>query len=84
MIDRTAIAHSIREQVHVYMKSLLLIGYEFDGSPVDDDELKQVLLPRVKKSIRNDDISVQFTPVILHLTDPEVEKIERDRMRETR
>ncbi|KAH8553032.1 hypothetical protein BGW37DRAFT_423033 [Umbelopsis sp. PMI_123] len=81
---KTAIAHSIREQVHVYMKSLLLVGYEFDGSPVDDDELKQVFLPRVKKSIRNDDLSVQFTPVILHLTDPEVEKIERDRMRETR
>ncbi|CAO3694216.1 unnamed protein product [Umbelopsis ramanniana] len=81
---KTAIAHSIREQVHVYMKSLLLIGYGFDGSPVDDDELKQVFLPRVKKTIRNDDVSVQFTPAILHLTDPEVEKIERDRMRETR
>lgn len=66
------------------MKSLLLIGYEFDGSPVEDDELKQVFLPRVKKTIRNDDASVQFTPVILHLTDPEVEKIERDRLRETR
>lgn len=66
------------------MKSLLLIGYGFDGSPVDDDELKQVFLPRVKKTIRNDDVSVQFTPAILHLTDPEVEKIERDRMRETR
>ncbi|KAG2185375.1 hypothetical protein INT44_002166 [Umbelopsis vinacea] len=81
---KTAIAHSIREQVHVYLKSLLLIGYEFDGAPVDDDELKQVFLPRVKKSIRNDEVSVQFTPVVLHLTDVEVEKMERDRMRETR
>jgi hypothetical protein len=63
---------------------LLLIGYAFDGSPVDDDDLKQAFLPRVKKSIRPEELSVEFTPIIQHLTDIEVEKLERDRMRDTR
>jgi hypothetical protein len=51
---------------------------------VDDDDLKQAFLPRVKKSIRPDELSVEFTPIIQHLTDIEVEKLERDRMRDTR
>ncbi|KAI7877998.1 SNF5-domain-containing protein [Lichtheimia hyalospora FSU 10163] len=81
---RTAIAHSIREQAHSYIKSLLLVGYEFDGSPISDDELRQSFLPSLKSIIRDLDSVERFTPAILELTDAELDKIEKDRMRDAR
>lgn len=81
---RTAIAHSIREQVHVFVKSLLLVGYDFDGSSIPDDELRQSFLPALKSTWRDLDAIDRFTPVILELTDLEIDKIEKDRMRDAR
>jgi hypothetical protein len=82
--DRTAIAHSIREQVHIYTKSLLLAGYEFDGTGILDDDLRHSFLPSVNGIVRDHSLIERFTPIILELTDVEIEKMEKDRMRETR
>ncbi len=49
---RTAIAHSIREQVDVYVRSLALHGYRFDGADVLDEELRSVLLAPFSKIVR--------------------------------
>ncbi|KAI9494604.1 hypothetical protein BDB00DRAFT_761526 [Zychaea mexicana] len=81
---KTAIAHSIREQVHSYVKYLLLTGHEFDGSTVTDDDIKRSLLPTVKTIMRDLNIADSFTPAVLELTNAEIDKVERDRMREAR
>ncbi|KAI9317065.1 hypothetical protein BX666DRAFT_2027132 [Dichotomocladium elegans] len=81
---RTAIAHSIREQAHNYIKSLLLVGYEFNGSSILDDDLRQSFLPVLKSVIRDADSVERFTPAILELTDAEIDKLEKDRMRDVR
>ncbi|KAG0175330.1 SWI/SNF chromatin-remodeling complex subunit [Apophysomyces sp. BC1034] len=81
---KTAIAHSIREQIHVYIKSLLLVGHEFNGTPVTDDDLKSSFLPTLKSIMRDSESLERFTPAILELTDAEIGKVERDRMRDAR
>ncbi|KAI9318523.1 hypothetical protein BX666DRAFT_1855571 [Dichotomocladium elegans] len=81
---RTAIAHSIREQAHNYIKSLILVGYEFNGSNILDDELRHSFLPALKSITRDHESVERFTPAILELTDAEIDKLERDRMRDAR
>lgn len=85
ILYRTAIAHSIREQIHIYIKSLLLVGYEFNSSSSIDDELRHSFLPRLKSILRRDThIIERFTPSITELSDTAIEKMEKDRMREAR
>lgn len=81
---RTAIAHSIREQVHVFLKSLLLVGYDFDGAQIMDDDLRHSFLPTLQSTIRDPESVEKFTPAILELTDAEIDKLEKDRMRDVR
>ncbi len=47
---KTAIAHSIREQVSVHVKSLAMTGHTFDGRPIADEELRGAFLGPVNKS----------------------------------
>lgn len=44
----TAIAHTIREQTQLFHKSLFLVGYSFDGSPVYEDEIRSHVLPSLR------------------------------------
>ncbi|KAJ3035715.1 SWI/SNF chromatin-remodeling complex subunit [Rhizophlyctis rosea] len=83
---RTAIAHSIREQVQTYAKSLLLVDHQFDGSPVDDDELEQCFLPPVEPSavLRQPKQVALFMPYYNPVTDMEIERMEKDRDRDNR
>ncbi|CAO3651305.1 unnamed protein product [Mucor hiemalis] len=81
---KTAIAHSIREQIHVYIKSLLLVGYEFNNTSTIDDEIRHSFLPRLQNIIRPSTTIERFTPSITELTDSAIEKMEKDRMREAR
>ncbi|CAO3655159.1 unnamed protein product [Mucor hiemalis] len=81
---KTAIAHSIREQVHVYIKSLLLTGYEFGDGPVENDDLKRSFLPSLKGILRDRSKIDQFTPSLIEVTDAEIAKIEKGRTRESR
>lgn len=82
----TAISHSIREQVHMYHKSLALLGYKFDGSPVEDNDIRSRLLPvitlddvfRVPSDTKN------YTPNLLQISMAELERLDRDKERDTR
>ncbi|KAG2234091.1 hypothetical protein INT48_000268 [Thamnidium elegans] len=81
---KTAIAHSIREQIHVYIKSLLLTGYEFDNEPVEVEDLKRSFLPTIYSIIRDNSNIEKFTPSLIEVTDAEIAKIEKGRTRESR
>ncbi|KAG0249395.1 SWI/SNF chromatin-remodeling complex subunit [Mortierella polycephala] len=81
---RTAIAHSIREQVQTHTKCLNLIGYNYDGSTVHDEDLKSSFLPKISTILREEDAVEQFTPILEKLTEPEIDKLERDRERDKR
>ncbi|KAF9108739.1 SWI/SNF chromatin-remodeling complex subunit [Mortierella sp. AM989] len=81
---RTAIAHSIREQVQTHTKCLNLIGYNYDGSSVHDEDLRSSFLPKISTILRDEEAVEQFTPILEKLTEPEIDKLERDRERDKR
>jgi len=83
-VNRTAIAHSIREQVQTHTKCLNLIGYSYDGSSVHDEDLRGSFLPKITNILREEDTVDQFTPVLEKLTDAEIDKLEKDRERDKR
>ncbi|KAF9078558.1 hypothetical protein BDP27DRAFT_16591 [Rhodocollybia butyracea] len=75
---RTAIAHSIREQIQTYQKSLFLVGRPSDGSTIQDEELRSAFLPSLVEGARAMDQVQSFTPLLNYLSDGEIEK-ERDK-----
>ncbi|SMN17747.1 similar to Saccharomyces cerevisiae YBR289W SNF5 Subunit of the SWI/SNF chromatin remodeling complex involved in transcriptional regulation [Maudiozyma saulgeensis] len=83
---QTAISHSIREQVHMYHKSLALLGYTFDGQPVEDDDIRS----RLVSVITLDDIfrpqseTKVYTPNLLQISAAELERLDKDKDRDTR
>ncbi|CAO3613901.1 unnamed protein product [Mucor fragilis] len=81
---KTAIAHAIREQVYVFIKSLLLIGYEFGDGPVENQDLRRSLLPAVRSVTRDYRLIERFTPSLIQVTDVEIARIEKGRTRESR
>ncbi|KAI8853135.1 hypothetical protein BC829DRAFT_440146 [Chytridium lagenaria] len=91
---RTAIAHSIREQVQIYTKSLLILDHPFDDTPVDDDELAACFLePVAPKSFGEDSHNYflrepasrdAFSPLLLLSRELEAEKVEKDKERDAR
>ncbi len=81
----TAIAHSIREQQQVYTKSLVLIGHEFDGTPVEDEDIKKEFLPVVSSDIlRAKNHIKDYSPSLFEVDDSELDRQDRDRDRESR
>ncbi|KAK0236295.1 hypothetical protein EDD85DRAFT_771720 [Armillaria nabsnona] len=76
---RTAIAHSIREQVQAYQKSLFLVGHPSDGTPIQDDELRTSFLPDLSSGARALDQVPSFTPMLNYLSDGEIERHEKER-----
>ncbi|KAJ1595816.1 hypothetical protein NDA14_003893 [Ustilago hordei] len=83
---KTAIAHSIREQVSVHVKSLAMTGHTFDGRPIADEELRAAFLGPVSKAnlSRSELESYSFTPRLMQLTESEIERLDREREREAR
>ncbi|KAI0822438.1 hypothetical protein BC628DRAFT_1417718 [Trametes gibbosa] len=79
---KTAIAHSIREQVQIYQKSLFLVGHPSDGSAVQDDDLRMSLLPSLVSGARSMEQVEAFTPILQYLSESEIEKNEKDREKE--
>ena len=79
---RTAIAHSIREQVFAYKKSLYLVGHTSDASNVQDEELRQAFLPSLTSGARPSDQVAAFTPSLYYASDGEIERSEKERERE--
>jgi hypothetical protein len=60
------------------------VGHPFDGSPIQDDDLRQSFLPPVTNIIRKEDTVDQHTPILVELTEAEIDKIEKDRERDAR
>ncbi|TPX49757.1 hypothetical protein SeMB42_g00366 [Synchytrium endobioticum] len=82
---RTAIAHSIREQIQVLAKALSLIGHNFDSSPIQDDDLASCFLPPLNHARRDDSESWSaFGPSLMELRDVDLERLDKDYERETR
>lgn len=82
----TAISHAIREQVHMYHKSLALLGYTFDGQPVEDDDIRSRLLSVVTLDdiFRQQSETKHYTPNLLQISAAEFERLDRDKDRDTR
>lgn len=92
----TAIVHIIREQTQLYHKALTLVGYNFDGSPVQEEEIRSHLLPNLRVSsgskMQDDFLSIfrnpgtvgDYTPSLVKLTQLEVERLDKEIERESR
>ncbi|KAJ7628439.1 SNF5-domain-containing protein [Roridomyces roridus] len=80
---KTAIAHSIREQVQAYQKSLFLVGQPTDGTPVQDEDLRNSILPSLSSGARSLDQVPSFTPQLNYLSDGELERNEKERDKDT-
>ncbi|CAG8627324.1 11846_t:CDS:10 [Dentiscutata erythropus] len=59
-------------------------GHPFDGSSIQDDDLRQNFLSPVTNIIRREDAVEQHTPLLVELTEAEIDKIEKDRERDAR
>lgn len=79
---QTAISHSIREQVHVYQKSLFLVGHPGGGSQVQDEDLRMAFLPSLTSGTRSMDQVQSYTPTLNYMSDGEIERSEREREKE--
>ena len=82
----TAIAHSIREQVHMYHKSLNMVGYKFDGSTVEEDDIRTRLLPVITlgEVMRPQKDTLMYTPNLIQISPAELERLVKDKDRDTR
>ncbi|KAJ6495780.1 hypothetical protein C8R47DRAFT_974018 [Mycena vitilis] len=72
---KTAIVHSIREQVHAYQKCLYLVGHQ-------DEDLRNSFLPSLASGARTMDQVQAFTPLLNYLSDGELERNEKERDKE--
>ncbi|KAL0578552.1 SWI/SNF chromatin-remodeling complex subunit [Marasmius crinis-equi] len=79
---KTAIAHSIREQVQTYQKSLYLVGRPTDGSPIQDEDLRQSFLPTLSDVARSFEQVGSFTPRLDYLSENDLERNEKERDKE--
>lgn len=73
----TAIAHSIREQIYTFVKSLVLVGYIFDGGSVSDPNLNSGFLAPVVQPIRDRNNTEKFTPILVELSSMELARSTR-------
>ena len=81
----TAIAHSIREQSQLFIRSLWVTGHAFDGRPVEDQELRASFQPSpLPSSFRPYQAAKEFAPYIYMLSEQELEKTELSLSREER
>lgn len=81
---RTAIAHSIREQTLTHLNCLSVSGYSFDGSAIQDEDLRTSFLPALSSEIRlartKSEVEA-FTPRLVELTELEIDKLDKERER---
>lgn len=80
--SRTAIAHCIREQTQVHLKSLFVVGHPMDGTPILEEDVRQAFLPAVDTVARSFEQTAAFTPIIDYLSDGEIERAEKEREKE--
>ncbi|KAI3644047.1 hypothetical protein MP228_010211 [Amoeboaphelidium protococcarum] len=83
----TAIAHQIREQVWIYVKLLICVGFAFDGSDPSaiDEEVKSVILPVLNSTknagsvIRPQSSRDEWTPMLNFMADYDMDKWLKER-----
>ncbi|QKX57896.1 uncharacterized protein TRUGW13939_05016 [Talaromyces rugulosus] len=81
----TAIAHSIREQVQLFTRSLYITAHPFDGRPVDDPDLKTAFLPSpLLSTFRPFQAAKDYTPYLYELNEADLERTEVSISREQR
>ncbi|KAK2808045.1 hypothetical protein FQN50_005127 [Emmonsiellopsis sp. PD_5] len=81
----TAIAHSIREQIQLFTKSLYILSHPFDGRPIEDPDLKSSFQPSPLPSpFRPFQSAKDFTPYLYELNEAELERTEVSISREQR
>lgn len=77
----TAVAHSIREQLDIYTKSLCILGYS-KGTTIIDEELRREFLPVLSDVFRPN--GPDLGPLLNALTADEVDRNDKEREREVR
>ena len=82
----SAIAHSIREQIHSFAKALLLLDYTFKGGPIEDEELSSLLMPPVSQDnvYRSIPEMELFGPRYIPMSQTEFERIDKESQRDAR
>ncbi|ANB11180.1 Snf5p [Sugiyamaella lignohabitans] len=82
----TAIAHAIREQTQLFTKTLFLVGHQFDGRPIEDDDIVRELCPPVTSDafLRNTSFIKDFSPVLFEIPHVELDRQDKDRDRDSR
>ncbi|KAI5305108.1 hypothetical protein KEM56_005285 [Ascosphaera pollenicola] len=81
----TAIAHSIREQIHLFTRSLYITAHPFDGRLIEDPDLKASFQPSpLPSSFRPYQSAKDFTPYLYELNETELERTETNISREQR
>ncbi len=81
----TAIAHSIREQCQLFVKSLYITGHAFDGRPVEDPDLKDGFLASpLPTTFRPYQSAKDYTPYLYELNETDLERTELSISREQR
>ncbi|CEG74223.1 hypothetical protein RMATCC62417_09463 [Rhizopus microsporus] len=81
---KSAIAHSIREQIYTFVKSLHLSGYHVWNKSIMNRGFKKSFLPIVKKATRNNNKIKSLTPSITQILDTEPVYMEKETIRESR
>ena len=73
----TAIAHCIREQAQLFTKSLYIVGYPFDGRPVEDADLVAAFLPTpLPSAFRPHQQAREYAPFLYEMKETDLEKNE--------
>ncbi|KAF7857288.1 hypothetical protein EAF04_009529 [Stromatinia cepivora] len=81
----TAIAHCIREQSQLFIRSLYGVGHPFDGRPVEDADLVAAFLPSPLPSVFRPHQQIkEFAPYLYEMTEADLEKHELVFSREQR
>jgi SWI/SNF-related matrix-associated actin-dependent regulator of chromatin subfamily B protein 1 len=81
----TAIAHCIREQSQLFIRSLYVVGHPFDGRPLEDSDLIAAFLPSPLPGIfRPAQQAREFGPYLYEMTEADLERSEVIYSREQR
>jgi SWI/SNF-related matrix-associated actin-dependent regulator of chromatin subfamily B protein 1 len=81
----TAIAHCIREQSQLFIRSLYVVGHPFDGRPLEDADLISSMLPTPLPSVfRPQQQAREFAPYLYEMSDADLERSEVIYSREQR
>lgn len=81
----TAIAHCIREQTQLFIRSLYVVGHPFDGRPLEDSDLVAAFLPSpLPGTFRPAQQAREYGPYLYELSEADLERSEVIYSREQR